>query len=169
MYMVVEGIGTGNYGEAALGALFTAALFVPGGGLARAGAKGLEGAAADSVVQVSRTAEGAAEGSGISLSAARAAAERNGIDTRLMDLSYETGSPGQYGFTSFNGAGNLIRGATGRFQVTLTDLGLRSEADSVNTIAHELNHIREGMRTGGLPPSEGPAIWSGDTAELFFR
>ena len=70
-----------------------------------------------------------------------------------MDLNYEVGQPRQYGFTSYNGAGRLIRGGNGRFQVTLTNLGLRSEADAVNTIAHELNHKRESMRTGQMPRS----------------
>ncbi len=86
-----------------------------------------------------------------------------------MDLNYEPGAPGQYGFTSFNGAGYLLRGATGRFQVTLTDLGLQSESDAVNTIAHELNYIRKGLQTGEIPPSEDPAILSGNIAESVFR
>jgi hypothetical protein len=57
-----------------------------------------------------------------------------------MDLGYEAGAPpGVYGYTSFRGfSGRLIRGATGRFQVTLTDAGLASEADAVKTIGHEL-------------------------------
>ena len=71
------------------------------------------GVAANDVVQVSRFA-GEADGPGdLVVDEARAAAERNGIDTRLMDLSHEAGSPGQYGFTAFNGAGKLMRGPNG--------------------------------------------------------
>lgn len=123
------------------------------------------------VQTASRTADvnGAPTGPRISLDQARAAAERNGIDTRIMNIGYEVGSPNQFGFTSYNGAGRLIRGSDGRFQVTLTNLGLRSEADAVNTIGHELNHIRESMRTGQMPPFEAPAIRSGNLAEEFFR
>ena len=86
-----------------------------------------------------------------------------------MDLNYEPGAPGQYGYTSYNGLGQLIRGANGRFQVTLTDQGLASEQDAVNTIGHELNHIRESLSTGTFPSGEGPANLSGELAELFFR
>jgi RHS repeat-associated protein len=127
--------------------------------------------AAEDAVAVSRTASGglANFGGNISLDAARAAAERNGIDTRLMDLGYAPGDVGQYGYTSYNGLGQLLRGATGRFQVTLTDEGLASEQDAVNTIAHELNHIRESLGSGTFPAGEGPANLSGDIAELFFR
>jgi hypothetical protein len=66
-------------------------------------------------------------------------------------------------------SGAPFRAANGRFVVTLTDRGLATEADAVNTIAHELNHLREAMRTGMPIVEEGPAIRSGNLAEEFFR
>jgi hypothetical protein len=52
--------------------------------------------------------------------------------------------------------------------VTLTDLGLNSAEHAVNTMAHELNHIRESLLIGTLPMSEDPAIAAGDMAEWNF-
>lgn len=118
--------------------------------------------------RVFRSGGAAAEGGGISLEQAASAASRNGIDVRMMQLAHEAGGPG-YGFTSYTMSGAPFRAANGRFLVTLTDRGLASEADAVNTIAHELNHLREAMRTGMPIVEEGPAIRSGNLAEEFFR
>lgn len=49
------------------------------------------------------------------------------------------------------------------------DAGLASEQDAVNTIAHELNHIREVMATGKWPAREGHATGSGNAAQQYFR
>jgi hypothetical protein len=55
--------------------------------------------------------------------------------------------------------------------MTLTDSGLVSEQEAVNSIAHELNHVREILRNGPgyFIDSEQPAKLAGDLAELFFR
>jgi RHS repeat-associated protein len=122
-------------------------------------------------------------GSAISRNEALAAAERNGIDTRAFDLvhvpSERVGSGHAAGWTTFieysDGTFGIVRGATGRFEIHITDLGLSSEEAAVNVMAHELNHIREWFRTGQ------PAIISrgvkgdiaaqraGNRAEKFFR
>ncbi len=66
-------------------------------------------------------------------------------------------------------SGAPFRAANCQFVVTLTDQGLASEADAVNTIAHELNHLREAIRKGMSIVEEGPAIRPGNLAEEFFR
>ena len=125
-------------------------------------------AAAANGARVFRSGGAGAGGGGISLEQAAAAASRNGIDMRMMQLAHEAGGPG-YGFTSYTMSGAPFRAGNGGFLVTLTDRGLASEADAVNTIAHELNHLREAMRTGMPIVEEGPAIRSGNLAEEFFR
>jgi len=87
----------------------------------------------------------------------------------MLDINYMKGDPGQYGATEYNGNGQLIRGPSGRFQVNLTDEGLASEQDAVNTIAHEVNHIRESLATGTFPADEGPATEAGNIAERHFH
>lgn len=88
---------------------------------------------------------------------------------RMFRLEYEGGQPlTNFGFTSYTGSGSAIRAADGRFVLTLTDAGLSSERAAVNTIAHELNHIRESLR-GGLIADHGPANIAGNLAEEYFR
>lgn len=43
--------------------------------------------------------------------------------------------------------------------------GFSATEGAVNTIAHELNHLRESMRTGTFPVSEDPAMAAGNMAE----
>jgi RHS repeat-associated protein len=127
------------------------------------------GKAADTGIRTFSMGEG--EGvARISLDEARQAAIRNGIDLRSMELVYEGGQPSfLFGNISQNGAGELIRASNGRYLVTLTDSGLASAEDAVNTIAHELNHIREIQRLGPhFIESEAPANFAGDMGELFF-
>jgi RHS repeat-associated protein len=86
------------------------------------------------------------EGSSISLEQAAAAASRQGIDMRMFELAYEApGTSGYveaFGYISQTGAGNLVRGGSGRFLLTLQDAGLASELNAIETIAHELSHVR---------------------------
>jgi RHS repeat-associated protein len=115
------------------------------------------------------------EGEGIAritLAEARAAATGNGIDMRAFELVYEPGMPiDKFGYMSQNGAGDIIRAANGRYSVTLGDSSLASPEAAVNTIAHELNHIREVQRLGPghFVDSEDPARFAGDMAELFYK
>jgi hypothetical protein len=106
---------------------------------------------------------------GVSLEEARTAALRNGIDIRMFELRCAGhAKAGDYAFTSQSGTGEIVRAANGRFVLTLTDSGLASEADAVNSIAHELNHVREILRgpPGAFVEDEGPARLAGDLAEL---
>lgn len=91
---------------------------------------------------------------------------------RMFDLQYEAGAKsGDYAFTSRTLSGAIYRTSSGRYLMTLTDSGLASEQDAVNSIAHELNHVRE-ITANGLDyfiDSEEPAIDAGDIAEMFLR
>ncbi|MBN2209630.1 MAG: hypothetical protein JW759_10095, partial [Candidatus Coatesbacteria bacterium] len=132
--------------------------------------------AAGSDVRVAREgAEAAAKKALISLEAAEQAAKRQGIDMRMIKLEY--GGPaarGEYGFVTAAGGktaetlGELRRAPDGRIIITLTDNGLASEKDAVETIAHEVNHIREHFKTGNIL-NEGAAERSAKTAGEFFR
>lgn len=103
----------------------------------------------------------------ISLSEAIAAAECNGIDMRLFELAYEAGDFG-FGYISQTGGGAIIRGETGRIMLTLMDPGLRSGRDAVETIAHELNHVRSILR-GEDVLEEGVAEISAQAVRRYFR
>ncbi len=90
----------------------------------------------------------------ISIAQTREATERNGIDLRSVGLLYESPSatgyrPG-YGFTRLNFNETLARGADGRFQVYLQDPALVSELDAVQTIAHEITHVRAALAGGNV-------------------
>lgn len=114
----------------------------------------------------------APNGATISLEDAATVASSNGIDMRMFKLEFEAGVPLHlYGFTSVNGAGQIFRSADGRFIITLTDAGLSSPQAALNTIAHELNHIREILNgpTGHFIQDEAAATTAGDLAEAFFR
>lgn len=62
-------------------------------------------------------------------------------------------------------------GNVARLIITLTDAGLSSPQAALNTIAHELNHIREILNgpTGHFIQDEAAATTAGDLAEAFFR
>jgi hypothetical protein len=101
----------------------------------------------------------------LSLDEAAAAARQNGIDMRMIELRFESGE--HFGFTS-SIENNLWRAPNGRVYVTLQELGLRGRADAVNTIAHELNHIREFMQSGTMF-NEDAAIRAGNLAGEYLR
>jgi len=75
---------------------------------------------------------------------ARAAAERNGIDTRMFDLREGGASPvgDKSSVKYFPADRQLERSADGRIVVRLYDTGLANERTAVGSIAHELSHIR---------------------------
>ena len=56
----------------------------------------------------------------------------------------------------------------GRILITLQDRGLASERDAVETIAHEINHIRGILKTGILS-EESAAENAAEKAREFFR
>jgi RHS repeat-associated protein len=92
----------------------------------------------------------------ITLEEAEAAAARNGIDMRMFKLEYEEGNTFDYGGVHQSmdmETGDLYgikRAVDGRIRLTLFDKGLRSEGDAVETIAHELNHVRGYLKTGSM-------------------
>jgi RHS repeat-associated protein len=145
--------------------LLAVATILPFGRLARLAR---QACAAEAGGNVFRAAGAAAEGGqGISLEQAAAAASRNGIDMRMFELQYEEGG-GAYGYISQTGSGALIRGSSGRIALTLKDPGLASESDAVQTIAHELNHVRGVFSTGEVT-DEPTAETAAQAVARFFR
>jgi RHS repeat-associated protein len=146
-----------SYGAGGAGGLAVTA-FIPGEGEAELAAEG-----------ATRIFRAGSEigGSGISLDEAEAAATRNGLDMRMFELRHEAGG-GAYGYISQTGSGALVRGSTGRILLTLQDAGLASEQDAVETIAHELNHVR-GVLTTGDVTSEAAAEAAATSAGQYFR
>jgi hypothetical protein len=72
----------------------------------------------------------------------------------MFKLEYEAGP--HYGFISQTGSGAPWRAADGRVVLTLQDAGLASRQAAVETISHELNHLR-GMFNTGNPTAEAIA------------
>jgi hypothetical protein len=103
----------------------------------------------------------------ITLDEAAAAAVRNGIDMRLFELVYDPGGLG-FGSISVSGAGRLVRSSSGRIRLRLTDLALQSELDAVQTVAHELNHVRGCLRRG-MVSDEADAEAAARRAGQYFR
>jgi RHS repeat-associated protein len=107
----------------------------------------------------------------ISVEQARIAAERNGIDTRMFDIreggaSYVADKSKIFELSQ----GTLKRAADGRFVLELYDPGLASERTAVGSIAHEVNHVREYLRTGTwTDESEAKAEASADAAEAYYH
>jgi hypothetical protein len=104
----------------------------------------------------------------ITLAEAQAAAGRNGIDTRVFELEHDPSGLG-YGHISYTGSGRPVRTVSGRIRLRLTDAALESELDAVQTIAHELHHIREGIRTGDVPLDEDAAERAARLAGRYLR
>jgi len=102
----------------------------------------------------------------ILLQQAKAATSRQGIDMRVFELRFEHGF--YYGYISQIGTGSLVRGESGRILLTLQESGLVSEGDAVETIAHELNHVRSILKTGFIS-SEATAETSAKQAGRYFR
>jgi hypothetical protein len=97
------------------------------------------------------------------------------MDMRMFELQYEAGEQVNYGSISekisskkpYNTIG-LARTSTGQFKLTLYDKGLRSPQDAVETIAHELNHVRGFLQTGATS-TEGSAEAAAEAAAPFVR
>jgi hypothetical protein len=87
----------------------------------------------------------------------------------MFKLEYQPGETVDYGGVSqrFNPntleAGDLSRADDGRIRLTLYDKGLRSADDAVQTISHELNHVRGFMKTGEMS-SEASAEAAAESA-----
>jgi hypothetical protein len=73
---------------------------------------------------------------------------------RMFELKYEACNTKDLGFVSqymnpktFEPTG-LVRGEDGRIILTLHDKALSSSADLIETVSHELNHVRGYLKTG---------------------
>jgi hypothetical protein len=102
------------------------------------------------------------------LEEARAIAEQHGMDMRMFELKPLERLGYEYGCVSVNGAGAIWRGATGKIVMGLSDLGLSSRQAIVETVAHELNHVRGWLKTGTFSP-EASAEGAAEAARPFVR
>jgi hypothetical protein len=110
----------------------------------------------------------------ISLEQAESAATAHGIDMRMFKLEYEPGEQIDFGGvsqymnqTTFAAYGIKLA-PDGRIRLTLWDKGLRTEADAVETISHELNHVRGYLKTGEMS-SAASAEAAAETAARYRR
>ncbi len=98
----------------------------------------------------------------------------HGIDMRQFKLEYvagneyDFGSIGRYFNPKTMEPGNLVRTADGRIELRLFDKGLRSPQDLIETLSHELNHVREFYKTGVFS-SESAAEAAAEAARPFIR
>jgi hypothetical protein len=91
----------------------------------------------------------------ISLVEARELAAEAGLDLNGIDLGYEyVNNDSQYGFSSTYGDGSPIYNAEGNLEITLTNNALKSEEQTVKTIAHEMEHLRRAQA--------GEEVWGPD-------
>lgn len=120
------------------------------------------------------SSEGTLGGGGISLDEALAAAQRNGIDTRLFKLEYGGADSRYFGHTSFTPTDltlesfKIVRTPDGRAIIKLYDNALTSQRAAVETIAHEINHIR-GVFKRGIYTSEEAAEAAARAAGQHFK
>jgi len=109
----------------------------------------------------------------VSLQQAAAAAERKGIDMRLFELEYEAGNVLDFGAVHQRlnvrtaQPYGILRAPNGKIRLTLFDKWLRSELDAVQTISHELNHVRRFLKTGYMS-SEASAEAVAEAASQFW-
>jgi len=96
------------------------------------------------------------DGPKYSLDEASKIASNHGIDMRMFKLKHESGNQYDFGFVSqyldpktLESFG-VFRAADGRIELTLFDKGLRSPQDIIETISHELNHVRGFLNKGRM-------------------
>jgi hypothetical protein len=85
---------------------------------------------------------------------------------RMFQLAYEPGP--HFGYISQTGSGAVWRASNGKFLLTLQDAGLSSTQAAVETISHELNHVR-GILATGVPTEESAAEAAAEAARPFIR
>jgi hypothetical protein len=109
-----------------------------------------------------------------SLEEAAQIASDHGIDMRMFKLKYESGNQHDWGFVSqyFDPKTlepfGVYRSPDGRIELTLFDKGLRSRQDIIETISHELNHVR-GYFNNGKMSSEISAEAAAEAARSFIK
>jgi RHS repeat-associated protein len=115
----------------------------------------------------------------ISVEDARAAAERQNLDTRSIDIRLRReGDPGYfeygYGSTVFQMQSRPpytetpVRGPDGRFIVELQPSALQDELTAAMTVSHELYHLRTWFR-GGDVHDEAAAETAAEVTEMYYR
>ncbi|WP_433824948.1 DUF6531 domain-containing protein [Actinoplanes sp. CA-015351] len=115
----------------------------------------------------------------LSVDDARAAAERQNLDTRSIDIRLRReGDPGYfeygYGSTVFRMESRPpytetpVRGPDGRFIVELQPSALQDELTAAMTISHELYHLRTWFR-GGDVHDEAAAETAAEVTEMYYR
>ncbi len=102
----------------------------------------------------------------------------HGIDMRQFKLEYapgneyDFGSVGRYFNPKTMEPGDLVRAGDGRIELRLFDKGLRSPQDLIETLSHELNHVREFYKTGVFSTeteTEAEAAAAAEAARPFIR
>ncbi len=109
-----------------------------------------------------------------SLDEAAQMASDHGIDMRMFKLKYESGNQYDWGFVSqyFDPKTlepfGVYRATDGRIELTLFDKGLRNQQDIIETISHELNHVRGYFKLGKMS-SEASAETAAEAARPFVK
>jgi hypothetical protein len=92
----------------------------------------------------------------------------------MFKLKYESGNQHDWGYVSqyldpktLEPFG-VYRSPDGRIELTLFDKGLRSQQDIVETISHELDHVRGFFKTGKMS-SEMNAEAAAEAARPFIK
>jgi hypothetical protein len=114
------------------------------------------------------------DGPKYSLEDASRIASEHGIDMRMFNLKYESGNQYDWGFVSqylnpktLESFG-VVRSPSGKIDLTLFDKGLRSPQDIIETISHELNHVRGFLKNGKMS-SEINAEAAAEAARNFIK
>lgn len=81
---------------------------------------------------------------------------------------YDFGSIGRYFSPKTLEPGDVLRAADGRIELRLFDKGLRSPQDLIETLSHELNHVREYYKSGVFS-RESAAEAAAESARPFIR
>ena len=114
------------------------------------------------------------DGPKLSIDDAYRLGREHGIDMRQFKLEYapgneyDFGSVGRYFNPKTLEPGDIVRAADGRIELRLFDKGLRSPQDLIETLSHELNHVREFYKTGAFSP-ESAAEAAAEAARPFIR
>jgi len=91
----------------------------------------------------------------------------------LFELEYEAGNVLDFGAVHQRlnvrtaQPYGILRAPNGKIRLTLFDKWLRSELDAVQTISHELNHVRRFLKTGYMS-SEASAEAAAEAASQFW-
>ncbi len=114
------------------------------------------------------------DGPQLSIDDAYRLGHEHGIEMRQFKLiyapgnEYDFGSVGRYFNPKTLEPGDMVRVADGRIELRLFDKGLRSPQDLIETLSHELNHVREFYKSRVFS-SESAAEAAAEAAKPFIR